>query len=502
MNVAAHESDRPYAAHASADPAARILLFVLLLLAAFVCYWHLGTRTLADWDEAIYAQVAKEAARGGHWLTLHWAGQPWFEKPPLYVWTTALLFRLFGVSEFWARAASAAAGVGVVAVTYALGRAIYGRRVGLWGACVLLTSYQFLFFARFGTTDVLLTLFIYLALYGYVRLSARGPRWWYLIWAACALAFMVKGAAGLVAPATVGLALCFERDRRAPLRTREFWCGCLLALLIVAPWHVLMYARHGRAFVAEYVGYHTLARMTTALEGHEGSYFYYVGRLVDGFFPWVLLVPAVIIAGLKRRGANPPGGRVLWLLCALVFVLYTLARTKIAWYIVPLYPALALLVAAFTARVYDRYRARPFARRAVVAACALLAVVGALYSFLLLRAHERAENPVAQLARQAARDDASAHDALLLLSDGGAFARPAALFYSDRPVRQTYLADRPADQSAPRYFAPEELSAVTSIAPQPVILRRADAARLAGAYDMQVRAEAGPLLYGTIRRKE
>jgi predicted membrane-bound mannosyltransferase len=78
----------------------------LASVAAVVLFVKLGANSLAAWDEAIYAQVSKEMARGGGWLTPHWAHRPWFEKPPLLIWTTALLFKLFGVSEFCARAAS------------------------------------------------------------------------------------------------------------------------------------------------------------------------------------------------------------------------------------------------------------------------------------------------------------------------------------------------------------------------------------------------------------
>ena len=61
---------------------------LLVLVAAFALLWKLGTGSLAAWDEAIYAQVAKEMVRSGDWLTLHWGNQPWFEKPPLFMWIT------------------------------------------------------------------------------------------------------------------------------------------------------------------------------------------------------------------------------------------------------------------------------------------------------------------------------------------------------------------------------------------------------------------------------
>ena len=122
---------------------------------------------LAAWDEAIYAQVSKEIAQGEGWLTLHWAYQPWFEKPPLLMWMTAALYRLFGISEFWTRFVAAASGIGLVVTTYLLGAFAFGKRVGVLAALILLTCYHFISFSRFGTMEVTLTLFAYLAIYGF-----------------------------------------------------------------------------------------------------------------------------------------------------------------------------------------------------------------------------------------------------------------------------------------------------------------------------------------------
>src|SRR5918997_5425030 len=103
---------------------------LLVLIATFSLLWKLGTGSLAAWDEAIYAQVSKEIVQSGDWLTLRWEYQPWFEKPPLFMWITALFYSLFGVGEFWARVPSALSGIALVAVTYLIGKYRYGKRVG------------------------------------------------------------------------------------------------------------------------------------------------------------------------------------------------------------------------------------------------------------------------------------------------------------------------------------------------------------------------------------
>lgn len=456
---------------------------------------------MAAWDEAIYAQVSKEMAQGEGWLTLHWEYKPWFEKPPLLMWITALLYRLFGVSEFWARAPSALSGIALVAVTYLIGKLTYGKRVGLLAATILLTCYHSLSFSRFGTTDVMLTLFVYLAVYAYLRLKDENQKWWYLVWVSCALALIVKGAGGVIAPAAVGLALVFDRRINAAARSRHFWQGCLLALMMVAPWHVLMCVWYGRSFIDEYIGYHVIARSTRALEGHASGYFYYIGKLVDGFFPWCLLVPFAVFSDIRKKLTGQSRSWILPLLSALVFGLYTVIPTRRPWYIVPLYPGLAILVSALVVSLYQAYQPRPVYRRVIAAASAVLIIVGGLYSFVSLYLNQKPVEPVAKLARLARSTSPNDRDPLILFSETEHFYAQVPLFYSDRPVRQTYDLVAPAGEDARRYVSYEKLADVVQDSERRIILRRDDVRHLAPDYDIQVLAEADSLVYATIKRK-
>ncbi|MGB3693923.1 MAG: glycosyltransferase family 39 protein [Spirulinaceae cyanobacterium] len=221
---------------------------VLLVLSAIVLLWKLGQGSLKDWDEAIYAQIAKEIVQSGDWLTLHWGYYPWFHKPPLFMWVTALFYRLFEVNEFWARAASAFSGISLVILTYLLGKLVYDKTAGFFAAIVLLTSYRFVGYSRFGTTDMMLALFVYLAVYAYLKLKDEQPKWWYLVWVACGLAFMTKGIASLVAPITIFLALLLEKKLISTIKTKHFWQGFILASILVLPWHLAVYFQHGQVF--------------------------------------------------------------------------------------------------------------------------------------------------------------------------------------------------------------------------------------------------------------
>src|SRR5437867_2873148 len=111
------------------------LLFLTALSSIFL-FLYLGNGSLASWDEAIYASVAKEIIQSGNWLKFTLGGEPWTDKPPLAIWVTAVFYKLFGINEFSARFFSALCGLGTVIVTYLLGRKLLNRWTGFLGALV------------------------------------------------------------------------------------------------------------------------------------------------------------------------------------------------------------------------------------------------------------------------------------------------------------------------------------------------------------------------------
>src|SRR5207248_10106952 len=131
-------------------------------------------------------------------------------KAPLYIWMTAALYPL-GVNAFWARAMSALAGVGCILITYGIGNRLYGRLVGIGSAIVLASCYQFIAAGRFGTSDMLLTFFLYAGLYAYLQ-SREHPHWWFAVGAFIGLAIMTTGLAAFSRPAAVGVT--FHIDTR------------------------------------------------------------------------------------------------------------------------------------------------------------------------------------------------------------------------------------------------------------------------------------------------
>ena len=503
-------------------------MFVLLLLAALVLLWGLGEGTLGDWDESIYAQVSKEMIQTGDWLTPHWEYKPWFHKPPLMMWLTAIFYRLFEVNEFWSRAASACSGIGLIVTVYLVGKFLYDVSVGFLAAVILLTSYHFVDYARLGNTDIMLTLFTWVAVYAYLRLKEGSPKWWYVVWAACACALMVKGAAGVIASAVIILALLIDRRFVATAHSKHFWQGLLLAAAIVAPWHILMFAKHGRVFLDEYVGYHVIARSTRVIEGHVGGRFYYINELQKFFYPWYYLTPFALAINIKENLNSQARSRILLLLLVVVFGIYTVVRSKLSWYILPVYPALSILVAsvgiqacrsdeslAFSALVVATLIVALTAPLKIVLLFGLVGVFAILFSIAIRRPAYQwiafvmcaffvavgldylrpifhpTDSPVAKLARIAGSTSPGDREPLIVFSESARhsdYSSPAALFYSNRPI---LLARSLEDVTG----------FTTNHQVKRIILNKKDVEPLAKDYEVTVLAESEPDVYATLKHR-
>jgi 4-amino-4-deoxy-L-arabinose transferase-like glycosyltransferase len=522
------------------------------VVGAVPLFANLGQASLFDWDEAVYAERAKEMLRTGDWLSLQRGYQPSFHKPPMYVWTTAVFFRLFEVSELWARVPSALSGLGVLMLTAALATRVYGRGVGVLSALILLMSTGFLWFARSVAVEVMFTFFVYLTAYGYFRVRDGRPRWWYLVWVAGALALLVKSAIVFLVAAPIALDLLVSRRARQCLRSRLFWQAGLLALCIAAPWHVVMYVQHGQRFIDGYLVVNILRRATGQFGYNIQDSFYYLRVLYAQFFPWLFLLPFALAAGTTDalRGSTP--ARFLTAICVVTLLAFSLAPYKLPWYIVPMYPAAAILIAAMLRSwvhlpgrgaallvlgVAAVSVARPSHPRGavelffgrldtvgslaanvtaspLVLTCVLLLAVFTLVGIIALvpkavrpqwlhllplvlliaaagsvlpPVFRAVTSPVATLARGTARTDLGSQRPLFVLVEDD--CEPSVLFYSDRYVVEAR--------------DPEELSTLlVGGAGADTILSRASLKSVARCCAVEVLAESGGYVYGSITRRK
>lgn len=306
--------------------------------------------SLASWDEAIYATLAKNIFQTGDWWTLRFNNQVWFDKPPLSIWGTALAFKLFGVNEFGARFFSALCGVGTVCTTYFLGRSLFNRWTGFISGLVLLSSVHFFRFARFGVTDTPLVFFMTLSLTLF-WIGRKRDSFLFLSGIAFGLAVLTKSF-GAMPVLIVTWLFAFATGQPRLLLQPAYVLGLIAGCLVFAPWYVLGLTTHTNSILRNEVWFHLFRRTTTALDGHVGKWTYYFHVIVNKYRPWILVGfiswPLFVIKAVRKRKETDVF-LALWI--TVVFVLFTLTKTKLGWYILPIYPALSVTVAYILVKV-------------------------------------------------------------------------------------------------------------------------------------------------------
>lgn len=330
----------------------RVVLWGVALVAAALFFVGLGQAPFVDPSEGMHAEIAREMARLGDWITPHFNGVRYFDKPPLLYWLVAAGFWLVGPSEWAARFWSALAAFGAVLLTARLGAILGSARLGLVAGLVLAANLEFFLFARYVKPDLLFVFLILLAFAGFI-LAYRGAGRWalWLCYAALGLAALAKDLLlGAVAPAAV-IALFFFLTRERQVRAQWVpWVGLGLLLVIAVPWYLVMEFRNHGFLWYTIVDNHILNFTRQRLFPNEDlplSPLEFLGVTAIGFFPWSLMVPWALARAVRRPWQTVEAR--IWLLLGLwsiaVLAFFTVSPFKLPHYALPAFPALALLVA-------------------------------------------------------------------------------------------------------------------------------------------------------------
>ncbi|MDD3925671.1 MAG: glycosyltransferase family 39 protein [bacterium] len=332
---------RTWGGSAIRNPQSAFVLWAVVPVLAIILLLNLGATTLFDMDEPTYAQITREMVRTGDWITLHFNGLPWFDKPPLFFWLAGTSYKLFGFNEFAVRLPSVLAALGTLVTTYLMGCAYFGsRRQGLKAMLVLAGCLQFYAIARMAVVDMLLTLFITLAIYSFLLWLQGRQNAILLGYAAMALATLTKGPVGALIPAAVVfIYLCLKR-RPLDIFRLKLLPGLCIYLLLAAPWYLAEYHLYGKGFTDAFFGYRTFTRYVQPLEQQSGPIYFYLVFLLIGLFPWSLFLPGAFKTFIKSKRDPLP---LVW--AGFVFLFFTGAATKLPNYMLPLYPALSLIIA-------------------------------------------------------------------------------------------------------------------------------------------------------------
>src|SRR5579862_314523 len=397
MTVPVPQSAQLRPARSLPQKASFSIVSILIIVALWGVIYVAGmfSPPLLDDADSVHAEAAREMLLTHDWVTLHINnGIRYLEKAPLMYWGVASSYALFGVKDWSTRLPLVMGVLLLLFVTWSLGRTAYGERGGFYSAVVLATSLGPYLFTRFLIPEVLVALWLGLTFLLFLRSLQESSPSLLTCWglaAACALNVLTKGLIGLVFPVgVIVLYLFFTRNLRHLLKLRLF-SSVLVFLAIAAPWHILAGIRNPaqgrvRGFLWFYfINEHFLRYLNKRVPRDYDTVplLVYWALILVWMVPWFVFLPQAVRDAAKRwrersreirQPANPGSLFLLWALVILVFFSFS---TRQEYYTIPALPGLALLVGGWLARESGP-AARESDRRAGRISSAILFVVGGL----------------------------------------------------------------------------------------------------------------------------
>jgi 4-amino-4-deoxy-L-arabinose transferase-like glycosyltransferase len=326
-------------------------LWFLVIVFAVIWFSNLEYRKLIKPDEGRYAEIPREMVASGDWVTPHLNDLKYFEKPPLQYWTTAIAYTVFGEHQWTSRLWTGLTGfAGILLVWYA-GMRLFGREAADYAALLLIGSFLYSAMGHLNTLDMGVTFFLTLGIFslllGQAELDHKKQRNWILLaWAALALAVLSKGLMGLVLPgAAMFIYMIAQRDLSV-LKRMHWLAGLAIFFIISAPWFYLVMKANPEFFHFFFIHEH-LERFASKVHDRYQPWYFFIPILLVGMLPWTVLMIDTLMSAWNSSTRvidvfNPV--RFLFIWSTFIFVFFSMSGSKLPSYILPIFPALALLM--------------------------------------------------------------------------------------------------------------------------------------------------------------
>jgi 4-amino-4-deoxy-L-arabinose transferase-like glycosyltransferase len=325
-----------------------------------------AARPLTDRTEARYAEIAREMLASGNWLIPTLDQVPHLSKPPLTTWLMAGSMALLGTNEIAARLPGILAFLGTLFLVARLAALFTGKQYAAWAAFLYGMSLAPLVGSFYPSTDTLLAFFETAAATSYLmhRLGYPRARWWFFL--SLGAAFLTKGPPGFLVPAAVILGDWFLGPRGLPGPRRRLltWIpGWLCFLVLGFGWYAAVAIVRSDS-TSYWLKDEVVGRIFTSRHGRNQSPIIYAVTLVLGTFPWWFLYGHLFKTlrhrgRLRREGWTPV--LLAWILLPLA--VFVFSKSRLPAYLLPLFPALALMAALESPRVWGQHKARWFGIR-------------------------------------------------------------------------------------------------------------------------------------------
>lgn len=326
----------------------KVFYIILLTVGGFVFFFNLGGRDLWDPDETRYAVIAREMRETGNWILPYLNGKIYAEKPPLFFWLVNFSVIFLGEdTEFANRLPSALAGLLTFILTFIFGAKLFNHRVGFIAALILGTCLIFPQVSRWMVLDSLFTLLSLFSLLSFYRgFENTDQRRKYFIMAGffIGLGVLTKGPAAFL-NILIFLIFAFIQKERERFWNKDLLYGFIFSLTIILIWLIPACWLGGEDYSKRIIIEQSIGRLSgSGKHVHSEPFFFYFIRFPAGFFPWTVFLPSVFIWIWKERKWKEKSFRFLMVWFSVIFLFFTLSKGKKDTYILPLYPAAAMIV--------------------------------------------------------------------------------------------------------------------------------------------------------------
>ncbi len=337
------------------------LILILFILSYFFLMLGNGIISLTHPDEVFYAQTAKEMITHNSWLTPLIFDWPQFEKPVFFYWLLAGARKVFGEGPFVARFWPAFFGMVGVVVTYAAAWLLFRhKRIAFLSGVVLMSSLIYLALSRAVLTDMVFSIWVVMALVAFLwayyerRYKTIGIILFFVL---MGISVLTKGLLGVLFPLTAVLGFLLYKKEMRFLKTPALLWGILAFCAVAVPWHWVMYQRYGQTFIDDYWHNVHIRRIFVAEHPRNDTWYFYMGLMFAGVMPWsFFLIPALgrgykaVVELKKERDAFM---FLLWWVVS-VYSFVQPAHSKLASYIFPVYPALAICIGYYLNQILEK----------------------------------------------------------------------------------------------------------------------------------------------------
>jgi 4-amino-4-deoxy-L-arabinose transferase-like glycosyltransferase len=351
---------------------------LLLALCGAMFFSYLGKTPFFDKGEPREAIAVQDIVQRGEWLFPLKRATAIPSKPPLFHWSAALTARVTGkLDEATIRFPSALYATLGVLIVYMLGRKLFGGEVALLGASILATTMIYANQALSARVDMTLTFFVTTSLvvfYSLYRGFLKGAIWYYCFYALVAIGTLAKGPLGILLPALVAGTFLALKRRWDLILKFCFHPGVLLTVLLGGGWYAIAITRGGEGFVNRQLLQENLNRFFGG-SGHSHPIYYYIPYLFSQGLPWSLFFPFLFWDWRKNNFLSDEDVLFFKLWFVVMFVFFSISMGKRPVYLLPLYPGLSLLLAAWLKKHEVVSDGRLFIYRCIAVGAGVMAVI-------------------------------------------------------------------------------------------------------------------------------